>query len=224
MKRIPLNVLIVDDHPMIIEGYKNALLSAEFSNYQMHVNTAINCEDAYKKIKASSRATPYDVLFLDVKLPPSPSGRVLSGEDLGAIARRMLPDAKIVVLTMSEENPRIYNILKTIDPDGFLIKSDINSDEFIRAFKIIMEKPPYYSHTVNNFLRMQTNNDIILDDIDRSILYHLSQGIRTKNLTEYVSLSLAGIEKRKRQLKSAFGVDRYDDQKLLEKAREKGFL
>lgn len=220
-----LNILIVDDHPIIVEGYKNALLSIELPDHDIHVDTTDNCEDAYRKIRtASHEKKPYDVLLLDIKLPPSSNGRILSGEDLGTIARNLTPQAKIVVITMFNENPRIHNILKTIDPDGFLIKSDLTSNEFLKAFRGVMEKPPYYSHTVNNFLRLQSNSDVVLDDIDRSILYHLSQGIRTKNLTEYVSLSLAGIEKRKRLLKQAFGVESHDDEKLLEIARERGFI
>ncbi len=221
----PLSILIVDDHPIIIEGYKHALVNMESTEYDIRVDTASNCDDANYKIKTSARNNnPYDVIFLDIHLPPSRDGRITSGEDLGTIAKRLTPEAKIIILTMHNENFRIYNILKSINPDGLLIKSDLTSDEFVRAFKVILERPPYYSHTVNNFLRLQTKNNVILDDIDRAILYHLSRGIRTKNLTEYISLSLAGIEKRKRQLKHSFGVERYDDERLIEIAREQGFI
>lgn len=222
----PLNILIVDDHPIIVEGYRNALLTMEpLEGYSIHVDTAKDCDEANAKLKKSSRGNhPYDMIFLDIKLPASADGRITSGEDLGTIAKRLIPKAKIIILTMFNENSRIYSMLKTMNPDGLLVKSDLTSDEFLRAFKVVLSDTPYYSRTVSNFLRSQTKNDIILDDIDRAILYHLSRGVKTKNLPEYISLSLAGIEKRKRQLKNAFGVERYEDEKLLDKAREKGFI
>ena len=221
----PLSILIVDDHPIIIEGYRSALTNMNLDAYDISVDTASNCDEANFKIKTSSRSgNIYNIIFLDIQLPPSRDGRITSGEDLGEIAKRLTPKTKIIILTMFNDNYRIYNILKSINPDGLLIKSDLTSDEFIRAFEVILEKPPYYSHTVNNFLRIQTKNSVVLDDIDRAILYHLSRGIRTKNLTEYISLSLAGIEKRKRQLKSTFGIERQDDEKLLQIAREQGFI
>ena len=127
MKKKQLKVLIVDDHPIIVEGYRNILLAIE--ELDIDVDIAHNCEDAGAKIKASSREPhPYDILFLDIQLPPSPSGKMLSGEDLGALSRRIMPSTtKVIILTMFNENSRIYNILKTIDPDGFLIKSDMDS-------------------------------------------------------------------------------------------------
>ena len=67
-------------------------------------------------------------------------------------------------------------------------------------------------------------NEVVLDDIDRNILFHLSKGIKTKNLTEHIPLSLAAIEKRKRHLKEVFDVEKKGDESLLEQARNTGFL
>lgn len=64
----------------------------------------------------------------------------------------------------------------------------------------------------------------MLDNIDRSILYHISKGVKTKNLVSIVNLSLPAIEKRKRNIKEAIGVNQGGDLVLVEKAREIGFL
>mgnify|MGYP006897066443 CR=1 FL=1 len=53
---------------------------------------------------------------------------------------------------------------------------------------------------------------------------NLSKGIKTKNLTEYIPLSLAAIEKRKRHLKEVFDVEKKGDESLLDQARNTGFL
>ena len=181
-------------------------------------------KDRNTKIKNSSTGTPYDVIFLDIKLPPSADGKIISGEDLGIKVKELLPDTKVVILTMFNNNFRIHNILKNINPDGFLVKSDVTSDELMRAFQVVLTDPPYYSHTVTKLLRTRIINEVVLDDIDRNILFHLSKGIKTKNLTEYIPLSLAAIEKRKRHLKEVFDVEKKGDESLLEQARNTGFL
>ncbi|MEM6718840.1 MAG: response regulator [Bacteroidota bacterium] len=219
-----IKVLIVDDHPMIIEGYKNALLGINSEEMTLRIDTADNCDGAYAKIKNASTGTPYDVVFLDIKLPPSSDGKIISGEDLGIKVKELLPDTKVVILTMFNNNFRIHNILKNINPDGFLVKSDVTSDELMRAFQVVLTDPPYYSHTVTKLLRTRIINEVVLDDIDRNILFHLSKGIKTKNLTEYIPLSLAAIEKRKRHLKEVFDVEKKGDESLLEQARNTGFL
>ncbi|QHI35205.1 Oxygen regulatory protein NreC [Kordia antarctica] len=219
-----IKVLIVDDHPMIIEGYKNALLGINSDEMTLRIDTADSCDGAYTKIKNSSTGTPYDVIFLDIKLPPSADGKIISGEDLGIKVKELLPDTKVVILTMFNNNFRIHNILKNINPDGFLVKSDVTSDELMRAFQVVLTDPPYYSHTVTKLLRTRIINEVVLDDIDRNILFHLSKGIKTKNLTEYIPLSLAAIEKRKRHLKEVFDVEKKGDESLLEQARNTGFL
>ena len=63
-----LKVLMIDDHPMIIEGYKNTLLGENQKEYQIKIDIASNCDDAYDKIQKSSQSTPYDMLFVELNL------------------------------------------------------------------------------------------------------------------------------------------------------------
>ncbi len=215
---------MIDDHPMIIEGYKNTLLGENQKEYQIKIDIASNCDDAYDSILKSSKATPYDMLFVDIKLPPSSDGTITSGEDLAKHAKELLPKAKIIILTMHREDHRIHNILKNINPSGFLIKSDLTSSELLLAFNNIVSGTPYYSATVNNHFRKMMTNNFSLDEKNLKILYHLSRGVKTKNLPNYVSLSLSAIEKRKNQIKEMFSIAKADDQKLLEEARKRGFV
>jgi hypothetical protein len=77
---------------------------------------------------------------------------------------------------------------------------------------------------VIKLLRDQIVNDFVLDNYDRKILYELSIGTRIKDLPKLIPLSIAGIEKRKRNLKRMFNVKKMDDRELLISAKEKGFI
>lgn len=219
-----IKILMVDDHPMIIEGYQNTLLATKKEHQELSIDIAHDCDMANQLIKKSANDQPYDVCFFDISLPASKDGLITSGEDLAKIARTYLPNAKVVILTMFNESFRVHNIIKEVNPEGLLIKSDLTSSELAEAFQYILLHPPYYSSTVNNFLNTSLTSDIYLDDINRKILHLLSQGVKTKNLKDYIGLSLSGIEKRKKHLKVIFNIDDGKDETLLNEARSKGFL
>lgn len=65
------NLLLVDDHPITIDGYVNIL-----SNHDAAIDftTANSCQEAYLKITeryVSQKA--FDAAFLDISLPPYPT-------------------------------------------------------------------------------------------------------------------------------------------------------
>lgn len=220
-----IKILMIDDHPMIIEGYQNTLLFTKKESQELSIDIANNCDEAIAFMdKSVENNLPYDVLFVDISLPPSTDGSMQSGEDLAEHARSILPNAKIVILTMFNESFRIHNIIKTIDPEGFLIKSDLTSSELASAFQAVLNNPPFYSGTVNSHIRKTITSDIVIDDKNRKILHLLSQGVKTKNLAAHLDISLSAVEKRKKQLKELFSVQDGQDETLLKEARDKGFV
>ena len=222
-----LKLLIVDDHPVIIEAYKNILATSDFiDNYTFTIDTAINCDTAIGKINYSANSVHYDVLFLDIQLPPSSDGKMISGEDLAVYAKKKLPKAKIIVLTTFNDSHRINNILKIANPDALLIKDDLTSKELLLALKSIMNNFPYYSTTVSKFFRSQSNNfdESVLDDINKKIIYYMAKGIKIKNLPTHVHLSLSAIEKRKAEIINIFGLEKASIAEILKEAKNRGFI
>jgi len=222
-----LKILMVDDHPVIIEAYKNILDSSGFEEeYNFSIDTADNCDTAIEKINNSAIGINYDVLFLDIQLPPSFDGKIISGEDLAVYAKKKLPEAKIIILTTFNDSHRIRNILKIANPDAFLIKDDLNSKELLIALKTIMANNTYYSTTVSKFFRKQSVNfgDSLLDDVNQKIIYYLSKGIKTKDLPNHVPLSLSAIEKRKAEIVNIFELNNSNVEQIIIEAKKRGFI
>jgi DNA-binding NarL/FixJ family response regulator len=227
MERKKTSVLIIDDHPLICDAYVNALhfIEKENSEISFKITLTHNCDDAIAKIKESSkRVLKYELIFLDIKLPPSKDKKILSGEDLGLEIKKLLPDSKIIVSTTYNDNYRIYSLMKNLNPDGLLIKNDITASELVNAINLVLTSPPYYSSSVSQTIRNEMLNDLLLDKIDRRLLYELSIGTKTKDLPITLPLSIAGVEKRKRNLKNVFDVSGLEDKDLINKAKEKGFI
>ncbi|WMI66329.1 response regulator [Aestuariibaculum sp. YM273] len=220
-----IKILMIDDHPMIIEGYQNTILFTKKEHQELSIDIANNCDDAVNLMdKSIQQENPYNLLFVDISLPPSSDGKMTSGEDLATYAREILPKAKIIILTMFNESFRIHNIIKTINPEGFLIKSDLTSSELASAFQAVLYNPPFYSGTVNSYIRKVDSSDIVIDDKNRKILHLLSQGVKTKNLAPHLDISLSAVEKRKKQLREIFDVQDGQDETLIEEARKRGFV
>ncbi len=220
------NVLIIDDHPIIADAYKSAFeyISTENINIAFKIAIAVNCDEAILKITEASKKNGIDIVFLDISIPPSSDGKILSGEDLGVNIRKVLPNCKIIVATTFNDNYRIQAILKNVNPDGFLIKNDVNKEELVTSIKTVMDGTPYYSKSVLELFRKQSSTDYKLDKIDRQLLYEMSIGTKMKDLPNIIPMSMAGLEKRKKNLKELFKVQDNDDRELILKAKEKGFI
>ncbi|WP_303316685.1 DNA-binding response regulator [Flavivirga abyssicola] len=219
--------LIIEDHQLIIDGYIRALESVSSKNSSVLFSTHItkNCDEANEEIEhALETNTIIDLVFLDISLPPSKNGKLLSGDDLGIKLRCLFPRVKIIVSTHLSNNYRLVNILKTIKPDSLLLKSELDFQNLTEGILNVINDIPFYSKPVLKLVRQHVSNDFNLDNIDRQMLYYLSQGTKTKELPNVIHLSLAGIERRKRRLNQIFNNEKKSDKALLILAKEKGFL
>jgi DNA-binding NarL/FixJ family response regulator len=220
------NVLIIDDHPIIVEAYINSLKYIEQlkDEISFNVETAICCKTGIEKINELVKKKTIDLVLLDIRLPHEKNSEILSGEDLGIILRKIAPSAKIIVCTTFNDNYRIHSIFKNVNPEGFMIKGEISGRDLINSIVKVMDDPPYYSKSVLSLMRKQVSTEFSLDKIDRQILHELSIGTKMKELPKIIPLSIAGIEKRKRNLKLIFNVNEFDDRELILKAKENGFI
>lgn len=218
-----LNILIVDDHPFIIEAYKNTIAGYHPAEFEFNITQANDCKSAYE-ILTSPTMIPYDVAFFDISMPPYQEKNILSGEDLAKLMKTVLPSCRVILLTMHTESLKINNIIKTINPNGLIIKNDLTFDELLIAFDKILKNENYYSQTVVKFVSQQSSDSNLIDEYDRQILYHLSRGVKTKNIPLHTPLSLSAVEKRKLNLKDLFKIKGGNDEDLINEARLRGFI
>lgn len=218
-----INILLVDDHPMTVDGYINVLSDEEFEGYTLNFTKALNCEEAYNLITDGNHT--FNIAYLDLSLPPYPEKKITSGIDLGMLIRQKLPGCTIIFLTMHSEATLVNRLKKEINPQGILCKSDIDIDEFLNAFKIIFSGETYYSHKILKSLKDSVFDNYNLDNYDKQILMRLSEGILTKNIPNYVPLSLSAIEKRKAHMKEMLLEGKNgDDYELIEAIKKIGIL
>ncbi|HEY4617631.1 MAG TPA: response regulator [Flavobacterium sp.] len=219
---IKSNILIVDDHPFIIQGYKNAITRYNPNKYEFFISEAKDCESAYNVI-TDPDTIPFDIAFLDISMPPYEEKGLYSGEDLAKLILEAMPNCRIILLTMFTEFLKIKTIIKTINPHGLVIKNDLTFDELLFAFDKVIKNEQYYSQSVLKMLDSQENN-VEIDLFDKQILFHLSKGTKTKDIPQYIPISLNAIEVRKLNLKELLKVTEGSDIDLVREARNIGLL
>lgn len=220
------HILLVDDHPLITTAYKKVFQRIELQQediyFSLHIAHDLN--QASHMLEKFNTHQPLNMLMVDLRLPPSPKINLLSGEDFALVVKEKYPEVQLIIATTINNNFRIHNLFKSLDPDGFLVKNDLTEKELRHCIEDILHGTPYFSKTVRIALKQYVSNDMLLDTIDRQILYYLSLGTKTKNLPQILPLSQPGIDRRKKLLKEMFGVEDDDDKALLQKARDLGFI
>lgn len=219
-----LRILTVDDHEMSMMGYKYILERIDFNGTSIQLDTAKSFDEGKEKIDLSLSGFGYDIIFLDVMLATYEEPDAKNGEDLGAYARLKSPESKIVFMSSFSDGYRVNSILGNLDPEGYLVKSDINKESLTTMVHTVMTSPPFYSKGTLATIRKRLANDLPLDQLDKDIMHLLSLGVKTKDMTKTIPLSLAGIESRKRHIKSLFDIDKQNDQALLHEAKQRGFI
>ena len=124
-----MRILIVDDHPMVIEGCRGMLSGQP----DIEVLEAHNAEDA---LEAHAVASP-DVVVLDINLPG------VSGFEL---LRRMLkrnPNSKIVIFTMNDDPVFAARSIEQ-GAQGYIAKSE-DPKTFIKAIRAVAAGERYLS-------------------------------------------------------------------------------
>jgi len=218
----PIQILIVDDHPFIIEAYKNAINKYGQKGFDFVVTQANNCKSGYENIIDATKK--FDIAFFDISMPEYAEKGIYSGEDLAMLMNTEMPECKVILLTMHTELLKINNIIKNINPSGLIIKNDLTFDELLFAFDKIINDESYYSQTVIKLVGQAQYNNIELDVFDKQILFHLSKGVKTKDLPTYIPLSLSAIEKRKLNIREILEVTGGTDVDLIREAKNKGVI
>lgn len=218
-------ILAVDDHEMTTLGYKFILEETDFDGFKVVMETAKSYESAIEKIDQSLKAVPFDIFLLDIQLSQGTDGPAKTGEDIGIYIRKVSPGSKIIFMSSFSDNYRINSILNSVDPEGYMVKSEIDQLSLQAMVKTVLTSPPYYTQKALVAIRKKmANTDLNLDENDKKILYYLSIGTKTKDMVRHISLSLPGIENRKRHLKVLFGVEKQNDQALITESRNRGFI
>jgi DNA-binding NarL/FixJ family response regulator len=105
---VPMKVLLVDDHPLFVEGLKNLLVAHG-------IEVVASASDGLEALYQAREARP-DIVLMDLMM------RGYDGLDGISFIKAELPEVKVVVLTMYQDREHLLEAMRR-GASGYLLKS-----------------------------------------------------------------------------------------------------
>ncbi|MGH2566807.1 MAG: response regulator [Bacteroidota bacterium] len=187
-KTKPIRILLVDDHPIVLTGLRNAL--ASHPPFAI-VGEATNGQEAVHLAKE----TQPDVVLMDISLP------VKNGIEATREIRKALPQTQVLVLTMHENKEYALELVQA-GAQGYVLKDSPPAD-LITALETIHRGESYFSPSIAQMLvqelressrpsRRKTTSQ--LSDREHEVLQLLAQGFTNREVAERLSISIRTAE------------------------------
>ncbi|MBA5793457.1 response regulator transcription factor [Flavobacterium sp. xlx-214] len=197
-----MNILLLDDHLMTLDGYALYLQPEMNSFYKVS-----NCEEFYNWLFTD---TLVDIALIDYNLPPYNAASLFNGSDCALLLQQAQPNCKIILVTAHDEAVFLYEMNKKVNPYAIISKIDFNQ-ELINELLNTATKAPYYSPKVKEAFTKITRKNTLLDSNSREILLYLSQGFKSSQLSQFINLSQSGIQKKITKMLQDFNVNDYHE-------------
>lgn len=178
--------MIVDDHALFRRGIHMVLDSED------GIEVVAEAGDGSEAIDKAEEAMP-DVVLMDVRMPKR------SGIDATASMRELLPNARILMLTVSDEDQDLYESIKA-GASGYLLK-EISIEEVANAVRAVhagqsLISPSMASKLLNEFASMvkrgedrQTLPVPRLTPRELEVLRLVAQGLNNRDIAKELFIS-----------------------------------
>lgn len=176
-----LRVLVVDDHSLFRDGIASMLRAAGM----VVVGEA---RDGIGAVSEAHRLKP-DVILMDIDMP------VMNGIDATRRIMQELPDMKVVMLTVSQEDSHLIEALR-VGAKGYLLKS-LGSNEFLSLLSNLEKGLPpipdvmtarLVAHVAKTASRTEPRSDN-LSDRETEILALVGLGFTNRTIADRVGVS-----------------------------------
>lgn len=188
-----IEVIIVDDHPMVIEGLKSLL-----SNYDILTvtHTFTRGDDAYEYLSVNS----CDVVLMDINLPD------INGIEL--CHKVCAANGGLRILGMSTYNDAsIIRQMIQKGAKGYLLKN-ASANELYTAIEKVCDGKIYFSAEVQSMLAESSLKNIPhLTRREKEILSLIASGETTQQIADKLFLSPLTVETHRRNLMQKFEVN-----------------
>ncbi|MDF3981428.1 response regulator transcription factor [Luteibacter sp. PPL201] len=211
---MPLNVILADDHPLVLVGGALALRTAHINL----VGEAKNAEELLELLKT----TPCDVVITDFLMP---SEREDDGLALIDNLVKHHPDVAVVVLTMINRPAALNSMLKK-GARGIVDKR-ASMDELALAAKAVHEGETYLSETLLDILNDADEKSVAmpgtpLSQRETEVVRAFVSGMSLQQIADREGKSVKTISRQKRDAMRKLGVDH--DSLLGDTARDLGLI
>ncbi len=197
----PIRVLLVDDHPLVLEGISSRL---ETEKHLDVVGLAHNGRDA---LEQAQRLQP-DVVMMDVSMP------VMNGLEATQAFQARFPSVRVLILSMHDNREYILQLIRA-GASGYILK-DVSSDELIKAIETVHQGGTYFSASASQSLFSEdaapaAQNTLkpdaqLLTPREETVLRLLAAGGSNKDIARQLDISVRTVETHRQNIKTKLNI------------------
>jgi two-component system, NarL family, nitrate/nitrite response regulator NarL len=209
-----INILIIDDHPLVAGGIATMLKDADYLHIQA---VAKNGAEAMLFLETNEP----EIILLDISLPD------IDGLQLCDKIREKNKYSKILGLTSANDASIITQLLHR-GANGYLLKN-MERSELLEAIDKVMDGKVFLSKAANEKVLEQFSSvSTALNDMpaltrrEKEILQLLSEGLNGPQIADQLFISTLTVETHRKNLMQKLHVS--STQLLLKTAREKKLI
>lgn len=192
-------VLLVDDHLLVLEGLSFLLSSFDGVEVIGTYTDGREAVDYYRQHGA-------DIIVTDMRMPS------MDGVEVCVELRKINPDAKVLILTMMEDDKYVRQAVKT-GVNGYVLKN-ADPDELVLAIRTVLDGRPYYSEELvvefvvdkNEVLNPKQITSAKLTLRELEILRLVGKEMSTNEIAEKLFISVPTVETHRRNLMQKIGA------------------
>lgn len=184
-----LHVLVVDDHALFREGVVGVL------NAQPDMCVVGEASDGLEALVMARNLRP-DVILMDITMPGA------DGVEATRLIKQELPEVRIVMLTVRDEDARLFEAIKS-GADGYLLKT-IRAQQLVDMLRTVQRGDAPISarlaaRMMDEFRRLsalaaapQADQEILspLTEREREVLALIARGAADREIAQELTISL----------------------------------
>ena len=203
----PVNILIVEDHPIVIEGLQKLFCDNEIINECWIAQNAEIC------LQTLTVFIP-DIILMDIHLPDA------NGLDLCKTIKENHPEIKILALSSNNESSIIKKMLNN-GASGYISKN-ASENEIILGIKTVLNGKSYLTQELSEKLKSNNDNLPSLTRRELEILKLISDGFTNQGIVEKIFISPLTVDSHRKNL--LVKLDIKNTASLIKVAIQKGLL
>lgn len=190
-----IKVLIVDDHQMVIEGFKLLLQNSE------HITVVGHTLNAEKAFEAISKLQP-QVVLLDINMPG------MNGIDACKKMTKLYPQIKVIAITMHKEGSLIKMMLGN-GAKGYVLKN-AGKEELVEAIQTVYNGKMYLDEASNEIVLSAIGNKKSqsatyslfpkLSRREKEVLHLILEEHTTQEIADKLFISFGTVETHRRNM------------------------
>lgn len=198
MKNQKINIAIVDDHQIIIDGL--------FALLKKHADINICCTaNEGAAMLELLQKNPVDILLTDVMMPG------MNGRELARSVKQQFPAVKIIALSMSGQGDIVEEMITQADIAGYLLKQT-NGAELADAIHKVYEGGSFFQEDVLKELETQAKlkrqvEAIHITNREKQLIALIEKDLTNKEIAEQLNISTLTVETHRKNIYRKTGTN-----------------